>query len=570
MNGKTLIASFRTPLAAETMAANDFFALYPNDGGGGFVMQKELTDAGDRAITELILRHNGMSAYGTLPQPDYHIFDDWLNIERCSWINRLYFLPPLARIAYLDKDTDLARLVIDTMLYFKRTQRPPENAADASFLHQEITRRRDEEYNEGKGSNGQSVPYQWYDFQPAARIIHILHAMAFLRDMECITDSEADELAEMIFEHAQVICWQEEEIPLRCGNHQALRGLSLIYAGCFSGEKKFLENGIRIMEFHIINDFAPDGLLREASPTYHCFEGWIARDTCALADKYDLPLAPEAFERFKACARAARVLCRPDGRAVVLNDGCNLDMAAFTAVLPEYQDEKASEHILLDNNNIAVWKTPDWYMLLDMSHFTGKFSHYHAGKNGLNIWYKNRPFITDSGCCDYDAPEFKGYFKNGEAHASMLVDGMGDGKVQGTYNWIHYAELKVTPWQENTIIGTLTSTVPNWNGITWSRKVHAADNRIVIADKITADKEHQYEFIYPLHPDCTVEISGTTVHLRNNGEILDLEFFFGSLLTIGLRPAWWCDGGKVYHSKALRIMLIAAGAELKTVVFPGK
>ena len=570
MNGTVLIAAFQTPLSTESMLKYDFFDLYPNDGGGGFIMRKELPVAGDRAVTEIITQHNGLSVYGTLPELDYHIFDDWINIERCSWINRLYFLVPLARVARLDNDQKLARLVVETMLYFKRTQRPPASIEAVLLLDKEITRRRNEEYNEGKGSNGQPVPYQWYDFQPAARVIHFIHSLVFLRDLKCISDSEADELADSIFEHTQVIFRQESVASLRRGNHQALRGLALLYGGCFYGNSEFIELGKKIINFHIRNDFAGDGLLLEASPTYHCFETWISRDACYLAEKYGFSLENEAVNQFKKTARAARMVCRPDNKATLLNDGCNFDMQAFITTLPEDDTLKNEEYSFLECNNIAVWRPENWYMLMDMSHFTGKFSHYHAGKNAINLWYKKRPFITDSGCCDYDAPEFKGFFKNAEAHASLLVDGTGDGTVQGTYNWLQYAELQVSAWNNGTVSGVLTSTDPNWKNVSWNRKVHAAGDCIDIMDEITSDKEHRYEFIFPLAPECKAEITGKRVHIENHGEVLSVEFSSDELLTIGLRPSLWCDDFEIRNSRAIRVMLIAQNGSLKSRITPGK
>ena len=562
INGRKLIADFQTPLPESMLLEYDFFDLYPNDGGGGFVMRKELPAHGDRAITELITKHNGLANYGSLPEIDYHKFDYWPTIEQASWINRIYFISSLARTARLDANRELAQLVIDTLLHLHRNSAPPENAAAAQFLDVETIRRRDEEYNQGKGGN-KSVSYQWYDFQPSSRIIYMVNALAFLRQMDCISDAEADELAQMVITHAQVIYWQEIAAPYRYGNHQALRALAMIYGGCFCGNQDFLALGIKCMNEHILTDFAEDGLLLEASPTYHCLETWIARDAFYLSEKYGFKLAAEAVERFHKAAAATRLVCRPDNRATVLNDGCNLDFQPFIATLPVTENSEIPEHAFLENNRIAIWNSQNWHVLMDMSHFTGQFTHYHAGKNALNVWYKNLPFILDSGCCDYDAPEFKAYFKNGEAHASMLVDGMGDGRVQGTYDWINYATLSATPWQNKCISGYLTTTVPAWAGVKWERTLATGNGYPEIIDNVTADKVHQYEFIYPLHPDTTADFNGNQIKLRNKNEELLMTFQSAQLLTIGLRPALWCDGTDIHSTRAIRVMLNGDNIKLK-------
>jgi hypothetical protein len=561
-DGKKLIAEFQTPLPESMLLEYDFFDLYPNDGGGGFVMRQELPASSDRAITDLILYHDGLGNYGTLPKIDYHKFDSWSTIERASWINRVYFIPSLARIARLDRNSDLAKLIVATLLELHRNSAPPETAAAAQFLDVETIRRRNEEYNRGKGGN-KSISYQWYDFQPPSRLIYIIQALGFLRQMDCLTDVEADELAQMVFTHAQVIYWQEMTAPYRWGNHQALRALAMIYGGCFCHDRDFLTLGIKRMNEHILADFAQDGLLLEASPTYHCLETWIARDACYLAEKYGFELDKQAVERFEKAASTTRLLCRPDNRLTVLNDGCNLNCLPFIATLPAVKTEAVKEHDWLENNRIAIWRTEKWYLLMDMSHFTGQFSHYHAGKNALNIWYQDAPFIVDSGCCDYDAPEFKAYFKNGEAHASLLVDGMGDGKVQGAYDWLHFASLTSTPWQDNCISGRLTSTVPSWSGVVWERTLNTKNDHLEITDIITADKAHQYEFIYPLHPDVRAIFAENQIRLVNGSAELLMAFDSNHLLTIGLRPALWCDGTDILPTRAIRVMLNDDNIKLK-------
>ena len=266
MNADKIIKSFIPPVDEKLLLKYDFFTLYPNDGGGGFVMRDELPSLDDREISGFIFEKNGLANFGNLPELDYHKHAAWKTIERSCWINRLYWIVPTARTARLTGNRKWARLVIDALLYFNRTQTAPQSADEAQKIEKIISSRRDSEYNQGLFNNPEPVPYQWYDFQPAARIIHIIYALWFMQTLDCWNDSEAEELIDMIRTHAQVISWQEEVLPAKPGNHQALRGLSMLYAGCFLNDQYFTRQGLNLMTFHALNDFSADGLLRELRP----------------------------------------------------------------------------------------------------------------------------------------------------------------------------------------------------------------------------------------------------------------------------------------------------------------
>lgn len=567
MDTLSRLKRFRPALAPELLLQNDFFTLYPPDGGGGFIMLQELGSVEDAAIARHIMAEDGLADFGTLPELDYHKFEFWTTIERGCWLNRLYFAAPLARVARLNNDRKLARLVLDTILYFHRTQQPPADAVAAQELEKEITRRRNVEYNQGIGDRSRPVPYQWYDFQPAGRIVNVLHALWFLSELDCITEAEAEELTAMIDGHARIIDWQEAVLPAKPGNHQALRGLALLYAGTFLDNWQYLETGIRLADYHIQNDFCSDGLLHEASPTYHCFETWIARDCCYLARLYDFPLQMASFAMLSQAAAAAAMICRPDGRAVVLNDGCNLTLATFLRTLPRTAEAMA-EHMLLPVNRIATWRHAAWFLLFDASPFTGQFSHYHSGKNAPTLWYRGLPFLVDSGCCNYDLPDFAGWFKHSFAHSSLLVDGQSDGTLRGTYEWLAYAETRLSDWQDGVLTGALRSSVPAWHGVEWQRTLRTAAEGVTLKDRVTAGKMHDYEFFFVLHPDVTVKLEEHKAVLSNSQVKLHLRFDSATPVKLNILPGKYCDGAEIRESRRIRVAVNGTNVELTTTVKP--
>lgn len=516
MQAPEILKNLVLPLSAQQLEANDFFTLYPPDGGGGFVMQQELGSLDDAKITRAIIHEDILHDFGTLPEINYTQFEYWKTIERSCWINRLYFIVPLARTAFLTKDAALARLVLDTILYFHRTQPAPADKETAQNLHKTVMYRRDVEYNQGLVQNPAPVPYQWFDFQPASRIIHTIHALWFLRALDVFTADTIAELHAFIDNNARVIADQEEALDNAPGNHQALRGLALLFAGAMFQNQRYLTAGARIMEGHAVLDFHPDGLLAENSPTYHCFETWIIRDSCLLARANHFPLGQVVFDTLAKAQLAVQTVCRPDGRAVLLNDGCNLTVKPLLDTLGASADSAQGLHTLPDSG-IASLRTPQWFALLDASHGTGRFSHYHAGKNGLTIWFQNRPFLVDSGCCNYDDPHFKDYFKLATAHNTVLVNNQGDGELRGSYEWLCCADAKLLPaTADNTLAATLTTA--KWPGVSWQRSLTAHDDSLTVNDRLTAPADSKITFVFNLHPDVAVKnITADSFVLDNHG-----------------------------------------------------
>ena len=228
------IAHFEMPLPAELLENRNFFELYPFDGGGRFIQQEILGSTDDREIVKAILQDGAMNGFGPSPEEiDFLKFERWSTIERSCWINRMYFIVPLARMAARNGDLPLARKVRDILLRFGEMYPPPASGEEACKLHEDVLYARDHDYNAKGFDFDAPIPYQWFDFQPASRIVNILHALWFLRDMEVFSPDDLETLEHLLYLHGQNIYWTEIHMPRKPGNHQALRGMALLLAASF-------------------------------------------------------------------------------------------------------------------------------------------------------------------------------------------------------------------------------------------------------------------------------------------------------------------------------------------------
>ena len=544
------IDAFQPALPEELLMQYNFFELYPFDGGGRFIQQEIVASIDDRMIAEKIISGSALSSFHTGGKLDFQKYEQWDTIEKSCWLNRMYFVVSMARAAALNHDSGLAETTVDIVLDFHRRYCPPCGKEAVAALNRRVTESRDRDYNSGNG-NG-ITEYQWYDFQPAARIVNVLHAMFFLRGFRTIGDEKWRLLDEFIRNNADVVCDGEEQLELAPGNHQALRGLALLYAARYFGDEHYARAGNRICNYHAVHDYLPDGMLIDMSPSYHIFEAWIGRDARILGN-----LNPEAsamLERaFEICARFR---C-PDGLSIVLNDGYPLDMQGFLKSIG-CDPEKASRDFLLPDSHILFRKSEHFFAVLDATPCTGKYAHFHAGKNALTLWCGGHPFLIDSGCCGYDDPDFHRWFKQPEAHSTLLVNGCGDSILKGRYMWGAFPENTLSADGSEIVEH---SPVSEWRGVVWTRSLKLDRTRASLCDNVRSETRKDFEFIFVLAPEVCCQIRETEILLDNRGTKLNLTWQANVPLT------WKQLPGKVFSGfrkrDSIRLSATLSGDEIE-------
>ena len=548
----------------ELLQTCNFFDLYPMDGGGGLFSRTIIPTFDDREFADYILNRDILKEFGGLPRLDHGRFERWRSVEKSCWLNRFYFIVPLAKKYALTGGESLARLVVETMLHFIGTCPPPADRAEVIEHILRSYRIRDDEYNrrthEENMADETDIRYAWFDFQPASRLLHWMYAVHFLRGSASVTRRERETIAASLYRHAEVIYHGEKHgRELKAGNnHQSLRALALLYAGAFFRGfglwREFLEEGIGRINFHAARTFAADGSELENSPSYHIFTTWHIRDAILLSLQHGFKLAAGIEERLRAAMEFMKAVTAPDGSTVVLNDGYAVNGAVFRKSLGFVDSGKPPvSQCYFPDAGVAVYNLEPFYLLLDVSPYTGRYSHDHGGKNALTLWAKGRPFLADSGRAPYDDPSFSRWDKQPQAHSSLLINGQGDGFMAGLTNWKQAAVLSCSGWKESAggnpdIASELTSPVESWRGVRWQRRLEfRARGVLVIRDEVRLPSVAELVFIFNLHPDVVVELNGRRCLLRHpGGASLELSFRSVPEMTLTTR------GGQCYIDFAHR------------------
>lgn len=579
---KTARSSYRPPLPDEMLLSADFFDLYPLDGGGALVTPEIVSSVRDAEFAEQVLEQDALRDFGALPRLDYRRFERWRTVQKSCWVNRFYWLVPLAKRCALTGDKALARLVVAAMLHFIETCPAPADEAEALSHMKEVYHLRDNVYNQSSFEEIQrddtDIRYVWFDFEPASRLIHWLHALHFLEMGGGLGAEERAKIVESLYRNAEVIFWGEHCLrPLRPrDNHQSLRGVALLHAGSFfrgaGAWREFLEEGAKIINFHSRESFFPDGALKEISPSYHIFQTWHVRDAHVLAARHGLHLDAGVASGLAKHAAFLKAATDGGGETVVLEDGYPVRTAPFLASLgAPATPASAEEREFFPNAGISVLRREGLFLLFDASPFTGRASHYHAGKNAVVLWVCGKPFLVDSGCCSYDDELFTKWYRLGQAHSTLLVDGQGDGHLRAFCDFASNADPRPSGWSDAPdgacMTGSvLTSSASAWEGVVWSRTLRVARlGEVEIVDRVESSREVELSFIFNLHPDVIPELETGRALLRNG--------------SVELRMTWQCRvpvsvetrKGKVFrdfrHCENRQVWIHAAGrgvAEIRT------
>jgi Heparinase II/III-like protein/Heparinase II/III N-terminus len=532
------LQQFEPPIDHQVLLDNDFFKLYPFDGGGSFINAEILGSLDDVEAVRNIM-NGALDDFGHLPELDFAKYERWRSIEKSCWINRFYFIVPLARAACLFKNRELASVVVEIMLHFIRNYPAPQGR-DAIGEHiNYVYHIRDNDYNRHTWVENQrdetDVQYIWFDFQPGSRIIHFIYALYFIRDVKCFESGQLEEIEASLREHAELIRLGEKhflELEVSA-NHQSLRAVALFFAAAYFQDdsefsKKLTTEAARVASFHITEDYFADGVLRENSPSYHMFETWHVRDAMVLGSRLGAKMPEQGLDILRRAVEYIIAVRQPDARSITINDGYGVELDPFLCSFPSEvvaDMDYETRTFCFPDAGMAFYRDADYYIGFDYSKYPGRFSHYHGGKNGVTLFFQDEPFLVDSACCSYDDPDFGTHYKQPEAHCSMLIDGAGDAEVSGIYNWQSWAVTESSGWHDNEIGSVLTSNRPGWENVVWHRQlIVKPDGSIVIKDKVANLNGRTAIFVFNMHPQVLISRREFSCLLISSDASMDILF----------------------------------------------
>lgn len=561
------------PLDDALLAKYNFFELCPLDGGGFFIQRELFGTLDDAEIARKLVAEDALADFGSIDKIDFKRYERWRSIEKSCWINRCYFIVPLAKTAWLTHDEKLAKMAAGVMLNFHRTCPPPD---DLQAHWERVKKRMTEDYNSKSPSEIEKdetdVEYIWYDMQPGQRLLMFLYACYFIWESPAITAAERAELLDCLRRHARVLADQERFQQPYLNNHQAIRALALYCALPLLEKDADYQDAAAtahdICAYHALNEFLPSGMELEYSPSYHSFVLWIVRDFKRLATRRGVRLSNEIEARIAAACTALQIFQRPDGKVLTLNDSYQFELTGLLASLGNDAAE-LSQGVC---SGLAAAKNGACYTAMDATAFIGKFSHFHGGKNSPAVFFHGLPFIEETGCPSYDNPNFANA-KLASWHSSLLVDGAGDSHQFGLYGFDGWPTLehdenwKCDEQGRLRFCGLERSNVPAWEGVEWRRETILAADEVVFKDEITsANQKHTFTLLFNIAPGVSVRAEEDGWRLERGGVAVKLSVECNGPSRQQFNVIQNCLGKTPQNALQLAIIAESAGLAVKTAL----
>jgi hypothetical protein len=511
---------------------HNFYELYPLDGGGSFIFDELAGTRDDRKLARLLVSGKLLKKWEDNGELNWKKHSKMSRLELHCFLHRLYFLVPLCKMYRLTKNEKYAELFFNILSSWEKSTGIPETKEE--FIRIETNARdSDRRLSEGNlSSPDEPCDWEWYDFQPAQRLIVLVWSLYFLLGSKALDKHQA-ELYRVITLHASTIYWAVTEFELVRGNHLSLRMMALYITSVMiehADSGKWRKTALKIQLENMALAFHKDGIIAEGLPGYAPFIITHFRDIllCASANGQKLPGAFKATVLRSVTALKAMLM--PDGFLPVINDGPRVRLEPVTELMQHYfpRELKELDRTVSENpavlSGFGIFRDRKNYLIIDSNY--AESDHVQAGKLGIMLWRGREPFIIEAGCCSYDHPDFQPYYRRGWAHSTLLVNGMEDGVLKSFWVRAERARPEVTRIRRGSRpLMECSSDGFKRLGIGFKRTVlqEDADTFVIIDNIKNNSKSNRFTFRFMTYDKKLEFRDKNTVRLKGRDSILEIS-----------------------------------------------
>jgi uncharacterized heparinase superfamily protein len=346
-----------------------------------------------------------------------------------------------------------------------------------------------------------------------------------------------------------------------CGNHLLSNIKTLIFGGLFFNEPKsqnWLKVGLGLLEKELEEQILPDGGHFERSPMYHLLVMKDLIEIAAVLEKNNHSVSEQLYGKIEEMTAFTKAMCAFDGCISLLNDSSydlapDSDMLLFMAdcLLGKPLDESRVwtwPSLLMDVISCSAFNSSSkdtlsgfvaledtGYYLMKSKRGTGMIldcgpvcpdylpPHAHADTLSFEFWVGGEKMISDSGTYEYTAGEWRDYFRSTRAHNTVVVDGMDQSEVWGSFRVAKRAYPKGVTWIASDEAGYFSGSHDGYHRLSepighQRRVVYLEDRFWFVLDEITGQGEHWVESFLHFHPETVVDLGKRDHFYVSRGE----------------------------------------------------
>jgi len=420
--------------------------------------------------------------------------------EKHVWLNRLYFLLPIAQTFLRTGKESWAKLWLDYFTdWAKAHPYPPVQAEDP-----------------GTALPDDHAKLCWHDMQVTWRLLVLIHSVYLLERSRTLKRPQWQAIHLAIYQHTKHVHIEADRalaVKKGRGNHFLQKGVALLYAGLLFPElpesESFIATGRAVVEQQMRSEVHPDGGSVEASPSYSHFIARLYLDAFLLLHRNRQP----PIKGLKTCIqkqyRFLDETASSAGRTLQLSDSYAFDADAdlkLVAKLLPFPRATRTSSVCFNNSSFAVLRSKRAAVYLD-GMALGLW-HHHRGKPNLLLDVDDQPVLVDSGCCDYDLTLRDDWLKTAGAHNVVLVSSERDERgplASSDIPVIHVAGFEKK--RDRSVVMMVHEFNSPDLAYEWSRTVLLRAKTIEVLDRVTAPAPVFARQVFHFAP-LNVELSG--------------------------------------------------------------
>jgi uncharacterized heparinase superfamily protein len=345
-------------------------------------------------------------------------------------------------------------------------------------------------------------------------------------------------------------------------NHVIANAKALAFAGTLIGQAEYARPGFDLFWKQLRFQVRDDGMHFENSTSYHWLVLCDAVDMIQLAYRFSILVPDDIALRVRKMADVVRALRRPDGTLPLLNDSVdeyfeNVD-AVLDAAGSNEEKTRTTKSICFPQAGYAILRVARTLVLFDAGNLGPFFcpGHGHADALSFELWARNRLLIADPGTYQYQAGEWRDYFRSTAAHSTVVVDGQNQSELSDSFRVGRMAAATFTRVEldHELVEGKHTGYRRLSQPVTHTRTVTLAnENELRIMDCLAGTGEHDVDVCFHLTSGAQVEIGEQSAQVSfGNSVRLRFQFKGASAFTV-TTSGGWCSS--LWYAKSPSLIL---------------
>lgn len=347
--------------------------------------------------------------------------------------------------------------------------------------------------------------FKWVDHTVANRTLTMIYFINLAKD---IINIDLDIIIEILIEHGEFLY---DDKNYTKNNHGIMSDRSLLALTVFlenypEKEKWFEKGKFRIREA-FSRDFSYQGVHLENSPSYHNMVKTMFERIQNFLTSFNLTLGEDISEKLKMTDNYLRYIVKPNGYLPTIGDTSSSKFSVKKAI-SSFHDTEAG--ITIMQSNKTTW--------LSFICGYGSRTHKHRDDLSLNLFYKGKDILVDSGHYNYDLKDkFRKYIISPQAH-STIIQKNKTYKIKPPLE--NKEKIKTINYSSNDIYDYVKGIHHGYDGFLMERSIiFFKPDIIFIFDNIISEEIKIFQQNFNLAPHLKVlELNKSKTVCSSNGE----------------------------------------------------